>query len=59
MTEAWITLIFFFLLIIIAFAADKINAFIEEITKSENELAEESKMEGIKIRKGDLRNIAK
>jgi len=59
MMEAWITMVFFCLLILIAFIADKINQFIEDITKSQDDIDEESKQEEIKIKKGDLKNIAK
>jgi hypothetical protein len=46
-------------LIIIAFAADKIDQYVEDTKKSQEELDEESRKDELKIKKGDLRNIAK
>jgi len=59
LVEAWITLVMFALLIVTAFAADKINSYVEDTKKSQEELEEESKMDELKIKKGNLRNIAK
>jgi len=59
LVEAWVTLVFCVLLIIIAFAADKIDQYVEDTKKSQEELDEESRKDELKIKKGDLRNIAK
>lgn len=57
--EAMLTLVFFVLLIVTSFAADKINQYVEDTKKSQEELEEESRADELKIKKGDLRNIAK
>jgi solute carrier family 8 (sodium/calcium exchanger) len=57
--EAWATLVFFVLLIVFAFSADKINSYVEDTKKTQEELEEQSKKDELKIKKGDLRNIAK
>lgn len=59
MVEAWVTLLFFALLIITAFAADKINQYVEDTKKTHEEVEAESKKDELRIKKGDLRNIAK
>jgi solute carrier family 8 (sodium/calcium exchanger) len=58
-TEAIVTLVFGVLLIVIAFAADKINEYVEDTKKSQEEIEEDSRKDELKIKKGDLRNIAK
>lgn len=57
--EAYVTLVFFVLLIVIAFAADKINSYIEDTKKTQEELESESKKDELKIKKGELRKLAK
>ena len=59
LAEALVTLLFCVLLIVTAFAADKINQYVEDTKKSQEELEEESRKDELKIKKGDLRNIAK
>ena len=58
-SEAIVTLVFGILLIVIAFAADKINEYVEDTKKSQEEIEEDSRRDELKIKKGDLRNIAK
>jgi hypothetical protein len=36
--EGWVTLSFFFILIIFAYTADKINSYLEDAKKSQEEL---------------------
>jgi hypothetical protein len=59
LVEAYITLVFAVLLVVIAFAADKINQYVEDTKKTHEEVEAESKRDELKIKKGDLRNIAK
>jgi len=58
LVEAIITLVFFVLLIVIAFAADKINAYIEDTKKTKEEQDADTKKDEIKIKKNELRRIA-
>jgi len=44
MLEAWCTLIYFFILIIAAFAADKLNSWLEEQRKSRDDIENENKL---------------
>ena len=57
--EAWLTLVFFFLLIIFSYSADKINSFFEDKKKTQEEKAEAERAAEINIKKNQLRNIAK
>ena len=43
MAEGWLTLVFFFLLIIFAYWADKVNAYIEENKQTTDEIEEKDK----------------
>ena len=57
--EAWLTFIFFFLLIIFSYTADKINAFFEEKRKTLAEKEDMERQSELNIKKNHLRNIAK
>jgi solute carrier family 8 (sodium/calcium exchanger) len=57
--EGWLTLVFFFILIITAFITDKFNQYIQESRKSKEEIEEEEKREEMKIKKNQLRQLAK
>jgi solute carrier family 8 (sodium/calcium exchanger) len=57
--EAWLTLVFFFLLIIFSYSADKINAFLEDKKKTKEERQEAERQAEIGIKKNQLRTIAK
>ena len=57
--EAWSTLIFFFILIALAFMADKINYWRQDKLKSDKQKMDEKQNEKIKITKTRLRKIAK
>jgi solute carrier family 8 (sodium/calcium exchanger) len=43
MAEGWLTLVFFFLLIVFAYWADKVNAYIEENKQTTDEIEEKDK----------------
>jgi len=53
--EAWLTLIYFFLLIILAYAADRINGHIQSKKKSQEDQERENLETEIKIKKNRLR----
>ena len=57
--EAWSTFIFFFILIALAFMADKINYWKQDKLKSDKQKMDEKANEKIKITKTRLRKIAK
>lgn len=57
--EAWLTLFFFFALIIFAYTADKINAFFENKKKTHEQLEEQDRIAELNIKKNHLRHIAK
>ena len=51
MVEGWLTLCFFFLLIIFAFWADRLNAYIEETKQNSDQIEEKNKQDEKKIKK--------
>lgn len=53
------TLGFFFILCILAFAADKYNQYLDEKAQSFEEIEEKNKKDEINIKKSRLRNISK
>lgn len=57
--EAWLTLIFFFILVGLAFAADRAFAKHLEKLKTEEDKLKEEKEEGLKMKKNHLRHMAK
>lgn len=57
--EAWLTLAYFFILIVSAYSADRINDFIQSKKKSQEEQDRENQETEIKIKKNKLRQIAK
>lgn len=59
MAEGWLTLVFFFLLIIFAYWADKVNQYIEENKQTSDEIEEKNRQDEKKIKKNQLRGIAK
>lgn len=58
-TEAWLTLSFFFILVILAYMADRCKAKYEDRKKSDKEIEEKDKLDELKIKKSHLRNLAK
>ena len=56
--EAWLTLIFFFLLIGISYGADRYNAIVEDRKKSIEDRAEEERQNEIQVKKTALRKFA-
>ena len=58
-TEAWLTLVYFFLLIIMAYAADRINGYVQSKKKSQEDQERENLETEIKIKKNRLRQIAR
>lgn len=58
-TEAWLTLIFFFILVGLAFLADRIFAKFLDKQKSEEDKKKEAYDEEIKVKRNHLRHIAK
>ena len=59
MAEGWLTLVFFFLLIIFAYLADKVNQYIEENKQTSDEIEEKNRQDEKKIKKNQLRGIVK
>lgn len=59
MLEAWATLVYFFILIIAAFAADKLNQYLEEQKKTKDDIENEAKEQEIKIKRNQLRHYAR
>ena len=59
MVEGWLTLSFFFLLIIFAFWADRLNAYIEETKQNSDQIEEKNRQDEKKIKKNELRQICK
>ena len=57
--EAWLTLMFFFILLILAFSADKYNERKLAANKTKEEKAEDMKKDGIKMMRANLRQFAK
>ena len=53
------TLVFFVLLIVFAYGADRLNNHYVEMGKDAEELMEDRKKEELSIKKGDLRAFAK
>lgn len=53
--EAWLTLVYFFALIFIAFAADKYNEYLEDSRKTQQEQEEKNKKTELGIKKNALR----
>jgi solute carrier family 8 (sodium/calcium exchanger) len=49
--EGWLTLVFFFLLIIFSYWADKVNQYIEENKQTAEEIEEKNKQDEKKIKK--------
>ena len=58
-TEAWLTLIFFFILVALSFFADRMFAGYLNKQKSEEDKKKEQYEEEIKVKKNHLRHIAK
>ena len=58
-TEAWLTLIYFFVLVILAFIADKYNERQMEKRQSKSDLEEKNRRDELAIKKSHLRNLAK
>lgn len=57
--ESILTLVFFVLLIVISFIADKITGYLEDKRKSKEEIEQQNRDENVKIKKCELRSIAK
>jgi solute carrier family 8 (sodium/calcium exchanger) len=57
--EGWVTLAFFFILVILSFISDKINAHLEQNKKTIEEMEEQNREQQLKIQKNDLRQHAK
>lgn len=55
MVEGWLTLVFFFLLIIFAFWADRLNAYLEEQKQNSDQIEEKNRQDEKKIKKNQLR----
>lgn len=58
-TEAFLTLAFFFILVIMAFGADKYNQFQQDKLKDEDTEKREAEEQFVKVKKNALRMIAK
>ena len=59
LVEGWLTLVFFALLIIFAYGADRFNNHMVEQGKNADEILDDRRKEELSIKKGDLRNLAK
>lgn len=53
--EGWLTFSYFWILIILAYGADKINQHFEEKQKSEQDIEEQNAADELKIKKNQLR----
>lgn len=58
-TEGWLTLVYFVFLIMFAYITDKINNYFEQNKRSAQEIEEQNRLDEIKIRKNQLRQIAR
>lgn len=56
--EAWLTLIYFFLLVLFAYCADIVQKHFREQARSEEELIEKNAQDELKIKKSQLRKLA-
>ena len=59
LVEAWLTLVYFALLIIFAYTADRLNNHLVTQGKNADEIRDDRRKEELSIKKGDLRNLAK
>ena len=57
--EAWLTLVFFFILVGLAYGADRIKACYEDKKRTNKEVEEKDREDEMKIKKSHLRNLAK
>jgi solute carrier family 8 (sodium/calcium exchanger) len=57
-TEGWLTLVYFFLLIIFAYTTDKVNAYFQQDKKTKEEIEEQNRLDEIKIKKNQLRKLS-
>lgn len=57
--EAWWTLIFFIILISLAYIADKFNQHFESLKDTQDEIERKNKEDEMKIKKSQLRQLAK
>ena len=58
MVEGWLTLIYFVVLILLAYGADKLNNYFEQKSKTESDIEDQNAADDIKIKKNALRQIA-
>jgi len=49
--EAWLTLVFFFVLVGLAFSADKLNQWVEDKKKTQEEIEDQNRRDELKIKK--------
>ena len=59
MWEAWLTLAFFFILIILSYSADRLNRYLTDKRKTKEEENEQVRLTEVGIKKNRLRAIAK
>jgi len=59
LTEAWLTLFYFFLLVTLAFGFDKLQQNKDKKLMDAEETKEQNRNEDIKIKKSSLRKLAK
>lgn len=57
--EAWLTLVYFVVLIVLAYVADKLNEYIQSKKKTQEDQDRQNQETEIKIKKNRLRQIAK
>lgn len=57
--EAWLTIVFFILLLILAYAADRFKAYQEEKKMNAQQIEEKNRQDELKIKKSQLRDYAK
>lgn len=57
--EAWATLVFFIILLVVAFLMDKWQQSKDKVSLSKAEIEEQNRMDELKIKKSHLRSIAK
>ena len=55
MVEGWLTLIYCAVLIILAYGADKLNAYFDQQSQTERDIEEQNAADDLKIKKNSLR----
>lgn len=57
MVEAWLTFAYFAILVVVAFAADRFNAYLEDQKKTQEDIDREEEEKEIQIKKSKLKTL--